>query len=314
MQNETGEELVLFYNVENFYLPDPEPAHRLDPTKSGLYGWNSKKYSVKLRRIAQTLSLVKEEYGVRPFLIGLAEIQGPEVLIDLLEQPAFSGYRFVHHKSSDHRGMDVALLFDTSKIRIISSESISFVPDGDPVDGTRDILYCRIAYAESIFNVFVVHLPSRRDHDCKHLLREKIAEELHARLSLLLENSGEPVVVMGDFNSNPDEEIMQQITGGGHSPEILANPFKDLFKNKTFSTFHLKNGLLFDQILFSEHFFKDCSAFTFKNANVFKPDRLKHESRNSAGRPFRTYAGSRYIGGCSDHFPVIASFGVGTQI
>lgn len=311
-ENEKGKELILFYNVENFYLPDPDPQHHLDPSRSGLYGWNRHKYEVKLRKITNIFSLAAQEYGTRPFLIGLAEIQGPEVLNDLLQQPFFCGYHFVHHKSSDHRGMDVGLLYDTTKVKIIHSESIGF-PEEKPEDQTRDILHCRVQYGHIILHVFVVHLPSRRDQDSKQHLRKRIAEELHQRLQIIQQTTQEAIMVMGDFNANPDEEILQQLLGEKDAGPVLTNPFNHLFKNNIFSTFHLKNGLLFDQILFSEHFFKACSAITFKNANVFKPEKLQFGGSKTAGRPFRTYAGSRYIGGCSDHFPVVSFLEVGKK-
>jgi hypothetical protein len=35
-------ELFSFYNVENLFLPDPKPVHKLDPTRSGLRNWDER--------------------------------------------------------------------------------------------------------------------------------------------------------------------------------------------------------------------------------------------------------------------------------
>jgi hypothetical protein len=38
--------------------------------------------------------------------------------------------------------------------------------------------------------------------------------------------------------------------------KILKNQFLELFQSKIYSTFHYKEGLLFDQIILSNHFFE----------------------------------------------------------
>ena len=61
MEEINSTEMAMFYNVENLFLPDPEPIHHLDPTKSGLWNWNQKRYENKIFKIAHVAELVKEE-------------------------------------------------------------------------------------------------------------------------------------------------------------------------------------------------------------------------------------------------------------
>jgi len=166
----TGSELIMFYNVENLFLPDPKPQFRNHSSKSGLFNWNQYRYDIKLRKIAHVFRLIQEESGQLPMICGLAEIQGKEVLKDLLKQDIFNGYHFVHYESLDERGVDVALLYDTSKIEVLHSEPITYFfkinhADSTAFDTTRDVLYTQLKYQGELIHFFVVHLPSKREDD-----------------------------------------------------------------------------------------------------------------------------------------------------
>ncbi len=105
-------------------------------------------------------------------IIGLAEINNQENLKDLVELEPFSNnFGIVHYDSLDERGVDTALLYDKRKISVLDSEAISFVfekhhENPDDLDTTRDVLHCRLNYYnQKIINVFVAHLPSKREKD-----------------------------------------------------------------------------------------------------------------------------------------------------
>ena len=62
---------------------------------------------------------------------------------------------------------------------------------------------------------------------------------------------------------------------------------------------------LFDQIIFTHNFHKyEKGKHSFSDAAIFDHDFLKIYKGRYKGTPFRTYAGRRYTGGYSDHFPV----------
>lgn len=307
-------EMVMFYNVENLFLPDPKPMHHRDPTFSGLRNWDERKYTGKLHKIAHVFNLIAEEKNQLPMLVGLSEIQGDKPLQDLINLPPLKDkYAIVHYESMDERGVDVALLYDKSKIEILSSEPISFVfeiEDDNPenYDTTRDILHCRVKFKDSIINVFVFHLPSKREHDVNRPKRIYIVNEIKERISKILESPDEAVILCGDFNENPDDENLNKLLYDDKFNKILNNPYLDTYNNKIFSTFHYKDGLLFDQIIFSNHFLEENFSLLYNSAVVFKPEKISNWDKKFLGRPFRTYAGTRYLGGYSDHFPVIVEF------
>ncbi|KNB62789.1 endonuclease [Chryseobacterium aquaticum] len=303
-------ELFAFYNVENLFLPDPPSNHRLDPTNSGLRNWDERKYRDKLFKISHVFQLMKEETGILPCMIGLSEISGRKVLEDLVEMSPFnSQYGIVHYNSMDERKVDVALLYDKSKIEIIDSEAITFffeIADNNPenYDTTRDVLFSKVKYKEEIINVFVAHLPSKREKDINQPKRNYILNEIRNRIIQIVNVEKENVILCGDFNENPDDEYLVKILFDDMHQKVLQNPFQELYSTKNYSAYHYKSGLLFDQILLSQSFFDNDKHLSFYDARIFKPEKLRSRNKMFSERPFRTYAGTRYLGGYSDHFPV----------
>ena len=306
-------ELFAFYNVENLFLPDPPPLHRLDPTRSGLRNWDERKYRIKLSKIAHVFRLMKEQYGALPCIIGLCEISGRKVLEDLLTLDPFSSqYGILHYNSLDERKVDVALIYDKSKIEVLDSEPITFffeIVDRNPenYDTTRDVLFAKLKLGSEIINVFVVHLPSKREKDINLPKRNFILNEIRSKVLKIMQTNNEKVIVCGDFNENPDEENLVNFLFDNSRNKVLRNPFQNLYSNKKYSTFHYKSGLLFDQIILSENFFDKDTKWQFYKADIFSPESIRARQRNSEDRPFRTFAGTRYLGGFSDHYPVLVS-------
>ena len=314
MQHPESNELFAFYNVENLFSPDPPPVHKLDPTLSGLSNWDQRKYDNKLFKITQVFQLMQEKYEVLPMLIGLSEIQGQSPLDELVKMPPFnSEYDVVHYDSLDERGVDVALLFNKSKLELISAEPLTYffeVTENTPsyYDTTRDVLLCKMRYAGEIINVFVLHLPSKRGDDVNRSKRIFMLKDIREKVQVLLNEKKEAVVLCGDFNDNPDEDYLNDLLYDDQSKQILKNPSLDLYRNNNFSTFHRNDGLLFDQMMMSYEFFNSNFPLQFKSAEVFSPPPLRSWDKKFEGRPFRTYAGTRYLGGYSDHFPIVVEW------
>ena len=111
MENDIKKELILFYNVENLFSPDPKPKHKLDPTISGFKNWDERKYQNKLHKIANVFRLIEEQEEVLPMIVGLAEVYGEQNLKDLVALEPFNNhFGVVHYDSLDERGVDTALL------------------------------------------------------------------------------------------------------------------------------------------------------------------------------------------------------------
>lgn len=309
-----GSEFIMFYNVENLLMADRKPSFRGERGASGLRNWNSWRYEQKLSKILSVFQLFEVKNAQLPVFIGLSEVQGEKPLEEFVNKAPLTGrYGYVHYRSLDERGVDTALLFDKGKAELLSSEPLTFIfeiEDQDPenYDKTRDILHTKFSIKGEIVNIFVCHLPSRREKDVNKPRRDFIMSKLRETVLNLLKKKNEAVIVMGDFNSNPDDEALTNLLYDDERKQILKNPYNNLYLNKKFSTFHYAEGLLYDQIFLSGHFFESSFTLQFRNADIFCPQEISSRDRRFVGRPFRTYAGTRYLGGYSDHFPVAVEF------
>ncbi|MGB0949650.1 MAG: endonuclease, partial [Marinirhabdus sp.] len=122
-------------------------------------------------------------------------------------------------------------------------------------------------------------------------------------------NENAKIIVMGDFNDNPKSDSIHTLKGTD-----LYNPMEMAHTHGTGSLSHRGQRDMFDQILVSNSFLAmHDNPFRFEGAKVFNPDTLKVYKGRFKGLPFRTFAGPRYLGGFSDHFPVYALFSVAVQ-
>lgn len=308
------QELIMFYNLENLFIPADSKFIQDKKNFNGFRSWTKGRYLDKLYKIADVFDQVQLKYGKLPLFAGVSEVQGDLPLQDLMKLAPFHPYYdFVHFDSLDERGIDVALIYNTLEIEVLDSETMTYlfeIEDENPenYDTTRDILYCKLKYKEDVFHVYVLHLPSKREKDINKPKRDYILGELKKRIKNNAEDENEPVLVLGDFNTNPDDEGIKNLLQISEQTKMY-NPFSEIYKKRIFSTFHYSNGLLFDQIMISQDFMQGKTSLQFLGADVFSSDKLRSNDKRFRGRPFRTYAGSRYLGGYSDHFPVVMQFG-----
>ena len=301
----TNSELMMFYNVENFYPPNQNSE---DSTNLGFRNWDDYKYNLKVRKITNVFRFIEEDFGQLPSIIGLAEIGAKSVLEDLTnENSPVKDYEIVYQASKDSRGLSVAMLFDKNKFTLSKHQILQFPMDENLEYETRDVLHTELLSDGQKRHIFVLHLPSKRNQDEKKDLRNYILEKLSETIQKLFEK-GEAVVLMGDFNDNPDSETIRQLCFDKDGNEVLNNPFETLYNQNQFSTFHGKKGVCFDQILFTEKTLK--KTFSLKNieAKIYNNPRLRNKESKNNKYPNRTFSGSRYMGGYSDHFPVILKF------
>lgn len=310
---------IAFYNTENFFDTKDDPAkYENEYTPEGSRKWTQKRYENKVWKISSVISeLGLKETGEPPLFVGLAEIENDSVLKDLIHSEYLLEYKydFVHFNSLDERGIDNAILYRKNLINLIKSEPIRLVyrnPDNyDDTDFSRDILYAQFEFKGNLIHTFVVHLPSRRDVDVNRGFRNEFLSEIRKRVDeILLMDDQAHIVVMGDFNGNPNDidaqNILKTTLDKEFTNENLYNPMLGMMY-KTGSLKHEGRWILFDQILFSSSFFIDKDKnIGFNSAHIYNDRSVQDWDRRFKGSPFRTYAGSKYLGGYSDHFPVYA--------
>lgn len=307
---------IAFYNVENFYVgfDDKNSINKNTYTFSGKRSWTRTRYINKLHRITKTLGLIgREETNNSPTIIGLCEIENNKVIKDLLDCfPNGENYKYIHQDSLDERGIDTAFLYNKKFFSLIDNDFIRIpVFNSEGIhEYTRDIIYVHGKLSKIPIYFFVLHLPSKRDQDKNKLKRIYILHKLREKIDLIYKNDSKAnIVIMGDFNDNPEasyiyRELKCKKIIDKLSFDDFFNPFVNLYTNNKFSVVYKGKGMLFDQIIFSQSFFLNKTNGKYINSNVFNAPFLQDTERKKTGIPFRTYSGSRYLGGYSDHFPV----------
>ncbi|MDP5082421.1 MAG: endonuclease [Winogradskyella sp.] len=300
---------IAFYNIENLFDIENDPLTNDDdflPTSTKR--WTPKRYKNKLLKLGAVISKIGEENSKNsPIIIGLAEVENKKVLSDLVQSQNLikEGYSFVHYDSLDERGIDVALLYKRDVFSIEHSETFSVYLETElgERDYTRDILLVKGYLNNESLHILVNHWSSRREGEKEsEFKRLACSKKVITIINTIKQTEPDAkIIVMGDFNDNPNDAsitLMEEESG-------LHNPFKTVWSRDKGSLNHDFQWNLFDQILFSTNFFDpNQSLLAFHNANVFNNKTLTQYHGKYKGQPFRTYVGTRYKGGYSDHFPV----------
>ncbi len=302
----------VFYNVENLYdLTDDPLTNDQEFLPSGKKNWNEKKYREKLA----DLSAVLAELGgdELPEVIGLCEVENKQVVEDLVREPALikGNYRIIHYHDRDRRGIDMALVYRPDEFSI-DAERLIPVKSSRGNSLVRGILTVKgRSNNGEIFNIFVNHWPSRENDDTSRKeARKEMAGALRRLTAPLVgQSSHSHVVIMGDMNDEPDDESLNQVLGAGRYGEKPASGLVNLM----FQTMEDNHGSykfrgdwkMLDNLIVSESLL-DEEGYRVENSRgyVFSAPWMEFVNRAGEVSPDRTYAGDKYTGGPSDHFPV----------
>ena len=291
---------MVFWNVENFFDYTDQGTGESDAEWSsrGSRRWTRKRFQDKCDDIAKSLFWIGEKYGKMPDVIGLAEVENRNVLWKLLNDTLLRkcGYKIVHHESGDRRGIDVALLYRES---VFDMESWSVrTPSEDVADlATRDILQvCLQDGMGQKMNLIVNHHPSKYGGADESEGRRGAAMKALREMcdSVAVADPGVPVVAMGDFNDTPGGEQFRMLDGA------LVNMADSLWKSGRGTIRYQGIWELIDMFLVSDDIARKSSMEILEI-----PFLMTYEKKYPGMKPFRTYSGPRYIGGVSDHCPIV---------
>lgn len=298
---------VMFYNVENLFdTADDTTRNDEEFLPEGSRRWTANRYNKKINALSRAISAAAE--WELPALIGLCEVENEEVVKDLAFGTILSAgnYGVVHTDSPDLRGIDVALLYRHDWLRIAEVRSwVPERPDSDPFL-SRNLLYVKAVMDPDTLHVIVCHFPSRRGGVlATQGAREEMAQLLRAKTdSLLSATVDAAIIVMGDFNAGPGEEIMRDITRG----DLLVNA-AGLLSSGEMGTYRYQGQWeVIDQLLVSPSMAEGSGPFHALMESVRVPDAsfLFTDDPDYPGKkPFATYGGFRWAEGYSDHLPVL---------
>lgn len=306
---------VAHYNVENLFdtINDPNKNDE-DFLPSGKSTWNSTRYLLKLQQLSRVI--MEMNAGSGPDLLGLCEVENRAVVNDLNEQITIKKrkYAVVHFDSPDNRGIDVALLYDQKKFKLLAAQSLRVTLPGDAPYPTRDVLLATgLTKNKARLHVFVNHWPSRRG-GAEASAPNRAAAAARVRLAVDSLQQYDPtayIIIMGDFNDSPFDEAPRRVLGADSmrsQSASLYNPFIAAGSDSTAGSYRYRGDWSYiDQIILSTNIFAPTSKFRYveQSAGAVLFDYLLEQDGRFAGNPWRTYAGPKYIGGYSDHLPVM---------
>ncbi|SHF07426.1 endonuclease/exonuclease/phosphatase family protein [Dysgonomonas macrotermitis] len=306
---------VAFYNVENLF--DTQRDYTIqdeDFTSEGKYKWTEDRYKQKLNNLAEVISQLGREQNKDGFaILGVAEVENRKVMQDLISKTKLSqtNYQIVHQDSPDARGIDVGLIYNPKYFKVISYKVYPFTIPGSSQTRTRDILVVSGLLAGEPFSVLVNHWPSRRGEDSSPLRERAASICKHISDSIYKANPAVAIVIMGDMNDDPKDKStsialgakkeMNQVKAGG-----LFNTLWKIHESGKGTLCYRGEWNLFDQIIISESLLKTGkSNLSYIKSEIFSRDYLFQKSGKYQGYPLRTFSGTNFLNGYSDHLPTL---------
>jgi endonuclease/exonuclease/phosphatase family metal-dependent hydrolase len=315
---------VLFWNLENFFdfRNDSTSVSDAEFSSRGMRHWTRKRFYTKCNAVAKTLL-----WTGAPDIAAFAEVENAFVLRRLVAAtPLYkTDYRTVHYDSPDPRGIDVALLYRDDRLELLESKPLHVYWPGcpDSLLFTRDILLARFRPRPSGLEFFllVCHLPSKYGGAAASAPRRAAAVvRLHDAVDSLSRAAGLPIILCGDFNDTPENPDFQML-----KPE-LTNLSEPLAAKGEGTLRYGGKWDLIDQFWVTADGVRDVPD-TLSSADSSSKERpaelapvprlqasmrilrppflLTRDSAHGGLKPLRTYSGPRYLGGVSDHLPVL---------
>lgn len=307
---------VMWYNVENLFdCQDDSAKNDEEFLPEGTHRWTPYRYWQKQRAVARVIAAVGDQR--LPDIIGLCEVEGDSVLTDLTRRSPLrtAGYCYIVTHSPDERGIDVALLYLPGRFRPLSQRSISIHGGERP---TRDILHVAgLIPSKDTLDLFLCHLPSRRGGERQSRpLRLLAAQTLRQAIdSVRRVRPHAHVVAMGDFNDGLIDTRVAQVLGvvpSSLASTALSHSLISLTADKHPGTYAYQGRWeVIDHILVSPSLLKAEGRFSTSpqlTRIAALPFLLTTDAKYGIHVPHRTYMGPRYLGGFSDHLPIVADF------
>lgn len=303
---------LMFYNVENLFdVYDDTLTDDDEFLPGGLMRWNLTRYNKKINSLYKTIVAAGE--WSPPSIVAFCEVENRKVLEDLVYGTYLSkyNYRIIHEESPDQRGIDVCMIYRNDCTQVIDYKY--WVPPDikSELFTSRSILYAKLLVNRDTVHLIVNHWPSRRGGVLAgESLRLKIAALVRARADSIIKESsdGARIIILGDFNSTPDDQEIKALLSPSESINFLVNLSGKLAANGVGTYRYMGSWEMIDQVIVSD-FLLSCNKGIYTDMQmlkIFSPDFLLRKDPKYPGfTPLSTYRGYRYQGGYSDHLPVL---------
>ncbi len=314
---------VAFWNLQNLFdtVDDPEKNDE-SFLPDGDMEFTPERLDKQMYNLSRVIRLMNNGNG--PDLLGVCEVENRAVLSSMVNKflPELD-YKIAYLESPDNRGVDNGLLYKKDKFKLLNLQADTVhLSDGWPT---------RLIFGVNLLNqndekitVFVNHWPSRSGgQEESEPNRIAAAQTLRGAVDRIFNKDvNAKIIAIGDFNDEPvNISVLETLKAYPLKCDSLHAEFEEEttgeLYNISYSAFESGLGTykykddwnMLDQVIVSgslvtsENFFYLCNSF-----EVYKPNNIVTQSGKYKGAPFPTYGGRRYLGGYSDHYPVIAKF------
>ena len=314
---------LAFWNTENLFdTIDDQEINDEEFLPNGEMQWTEDRLDKKMFNLARIIRMMNNGNG--PDILGVCEVENQQVLEEMVGKYLSDlDYEIAYLESPDNRGIDNGLIFKSDKFTLLSLQADTVqLSDGWP---TRLIFGVNLLTNEDEqISVFVNHWPSRSggqvESEPKRIAAAQTLRSAVDRIFSSDENAN--IFIIGDFNDDPvDVSVLETLHAYPIKCDSLPSDFELNSEGELFNLSYEKfqNGMgsfkykdtwnMLDQIIVSGSLIigNDIN-YICNSLEVFKPDLIVTQSGQYEGTPFPTYGGKKYLGGYSDHFPIIAQF------
>ncbi|HDR88734.1 MAG TPA: hypothetical protein ENN63_03790 [Bacteroidetes bacterium] len=306
---------VAFYNVENLFDTRDDPYPGDDAfTPGGANRWEEERYRKKISDIARVIS--EMDTSGLPAVVGLCEVENRKVLKDMIAEPllASGNYGIVHHDGPDFRGIDVAMIYRKDLFEVAEERTIPVLFPFDTIT-TRNILYVKgLAAQTDTLHLFINHWSSRSEGQ-RQTERRRIYSAVTLRRAVDSVMNYQPttrILIMGDFNDEPTNTSLHTALNANNkrvnaSVRELYNLMYDMHNFEGEGTYNYRGEWnMLDQIIVSRSLLDATEGIkaTIDGGKIYRAEWMMFDHPQYGTAPNRTYGGSRYYGGISDHLPV----------
>lgn len=239
-----------WWNLQNFFDTDDDPISK-DFEFTAAEGWTQEVFDAKKTNLAAALNATHG--GAGPELLAVCEIEKDELNEQLVAQMGNPNLQVANDRSGtrDLRGIDVALAFDKTKLKLKSDQSSVHSHLVHLRYRTRDIreVEFEVKDTQETLVVLANHWPSRRPGRYRTgPLRAAVAEHLaypveaHVKLEPeqyealrdvgdlgpVLEKWETKVLVAGDFNDEPFDRSLVDHLRGSHDLDRVVGATNDI--------------------------------------------------------------------------------------
>ena len=308
---------IMTYNCENAFDTIHDVGYDdYEFLPEGEREWKRWKFYDKIKSITQ---VVLATDSVQPVdLVCLCEVENDSVMSYLTKRTflASIGYEYVMTKSNDSRGLDVAIMYMPFTFKYLESQIIK----SSLKERTRDVLRVsgRLLTGDTL-DVFALHLPSKLGGSKSDKLRRNIIKKVILSIDSLFASRLNPnIVVMGDFNAGDDTDLINKTLNverfvGGDESTKQNELYKILYVTPEGRGTYKYKGVwsIIDNIIISGSMLKEGNSLYTRPdwcKIIDLPFLLEPDKSDRSIKPKRSFLGTHYRNGFSDHLPVYMKF------